>query len=88
MENQNEPLLFRPFRTPKTNTKKNFCPLSFPTIGASTRLYSVDFSCDFSNFAQFTQNLLNTAKIDMIGTWKASIGSIYLSLASPALSFV
>ncbi len=47
MENQNEPLLIRPSRTPKTNPQNNFCPKSFPTIGASTWLYSCDFCVTF-----------------------------------------
>ena len=48
MENQKKPLLIRPSRTPKTNPDKNFCPQSFPSMGASTWLSSCDFSCDFS----------------------------------------
>ena len=46
MENQNKPLLIRPSRTPKRIPKINFCPKSFPTIGASTRWCSCVFSYD------------------------------------------
>ena len=72
MENQNEPLLIRPSGTPKTNTKGNFCPQSFPTIAiyilAPVHVcISVIFHV-IQIFAQFTQNLFNTAKIDMFGT--------------------
>ena len=35
MENQKESMLIRPSGTPKTNTKKNFCSKSLPTMGAS-----------------------------------------------------
>ena len=84
MENQNEPLLIRPSGTPKTNTKRNFCPQSFPTIGASTWLYSCDFSCDFS---KFLHNLHKTSLILQKLIWLEH-GSIHLSLASPALGFV
>ena len=84
MENQNEPLLIRPSGTPKTNTKRNFCPQSFPTIGASTWLYSCDFSCDFS---KILHNLHKTSLILQKLIWLEH-GSIHLSLASPALGFV
>ena len=74
MENQKEPLLIRPSRTPKTNPQKNSCPKSFPTIGASTcviRLYSCDISCAFPKIwhnLNKTKKLLNTAHINMNGT--------------------
>ena len=84
MENQNEPLLIRPSGTPKTNTKRNFCPQSFPTIGTSTWLYSCDFSCDFS---KILHNLHKTSLILQKLIWLEH-GSIHLSLTSPALGFV
>ena len=43
MENQKEPLLIRPSRTPKTIPKKNFCSKSLPTMGASTWFLCVVF---------------------------------------------
>ena len=52
MENQNEPLLIRPSRTPKTNPKKNFCSKSLPTMGASTWFLCVTFSVCLQNLCK------------------------------------
>ena len=52
MENQNEPLLIRPSRTPKTNPKKNFCSKSLPTMGASTWFLYVTFYVCLQNLCK------------------------------------
>ena len=52
MENQNEPLLIRPSRTPKTNPKKNFCSKSLPTMGASTWFLCVTFYVCLQNLCK------------------------------------
>ena len=58
MENQNEPLLIMPSRTPKTKPKRNFCSKFLPTMGASTW-----FLCDFlCVFAKFVQKILNLSQ--------------------------
>ena len=52
MENQNEPLLIRPSRTPKTNLKKKNCSKSLPTMGASTWFLCVTFYVCLQNCAK------------------------------------
>ena len=84
MENQKKPLLIRPSRTHKTIPNNNFCPKSFPSMGASKWLSSCDFSCDFS---KILHNFHKTFSKQPRFIWMGH-ESIHLSLASPALGFV
>ena len=80
MENQNEPLLIRPSRTPKTNPKKNFCSKSLPTMGASTWFLCVNFYVLLQSLCKNSQtchkNLLkvtqNWAKVNARLKWMLS----------------
>ena len=83
MENQNKSLLIRPSRTPKRIPKMNFCPKSFPTIGASRWLCSFDFSCDFS---KILHNFHKTFSKQPRFIWMGH-ESIHLSLALTLAQF-
>ena len=80
MENQNEPLLIRPSRTPKTNPKKNCCSKSLPTMGASTWFLCVNFDVLLQSLCKHSQtwpkNLLkvtqNWAKVNARLKWMLS----------------
>ena len=75
MENQNKPLLIRPSRTPKTNSKKNFCSKSLPTMGTFTWFFLCDFLCVF---AKFVQKILNSSQKLGKSHTKPSVGDARL----------
>ena len=56
MENQNEPLLIRPSRTPKTNPQKNFCSRSLPPMVLLWFLCVTFYVC-LQNLCKKLQNL-------------------------------